>query len=321
MADAFVREIAALAGRQWGYVNRAQLLSIGLTPGAIRQLVATGRLLPVHAGVYAVGVVNRTPVARAMAAVLACGDRAVLSHGSAAALWGFNKYWDMPFETTVSTARRRPGIKIHRSRTLTWRDRTRHLGVPVTTRARTVLDIAPRLTDRRLTRLVNDARHAGHLHLDTLADVLNRNANHPGAKRLRRFVEDPRNPTRSPLEDDFIAFAKRYGLPMPVTNTHLFGYEIDVLYPEERVIVEVDGYGFHSDRATFRSDRKRDAVMLAADYVTVRITDDRMEQDGQQEADRILAILEHRRRTLTVLSNSLASMPTTGTPTPARPAS
>ena len=321
MAHIVDKVIAALAARQWGYVTHEQLVAIGLGRRAIQSRIATGRLIPVHRGIYAVGHVPVGPVPRAFAAVLACGDKAVLSHGSAATLWGFNKYWDTPLEVTVPSPRTRPGIEIHRSRTLTWRDRTRQLGVPVTTPARTVLDNAPRLTDRRLTRVINDARHAGYLHLDALADVLDRNPHHSGTKRLRPFVNHRRNPTRSPLEDDFIAFARRYGLPLPATNTRLFGYEIDVLYPAERVIVEIDGYQFHSDRGSFRRDRKRDAIMLAADYVTVRITDDRLEQDAEREADRLQAILEQRRRTLTVLSNSLARMPATGTPTPAGPAS
>jgi Transcriptional regulator, AbiEi antitoxin/Protein of unknown function (DUF559) len=297
MAEAIDKLIAAMAAKQWGYVTRRQLLAIGLGPGAIEYRVRTGGLIPVHTGVYAVGHVPIGPIPGAFAAVLACGKNAALSHGSAATLWGFNKYWDMPLEVTVgSSHRRRNGITIHRSRTLTWRDMTKQLGVPVTTPARTVLDITPRLTDRRLTRVINDGRRAGHVHLAALGDVLDRNPNHPGTKRLRLLVAHaPRNPTRSPLEDDFLAFARRFGLPEPVTNSSLFGYEIDVLYPAEKVIVELDGYEFHRDRATFRRDLKRDAIMLAKDYLTVRITDDRMEHDAEREADRLLTILEQRR--------------------------
>ncbi|MGH2882224.1 MAG: hypothetical protein ACRDPA_05900, partial [Solirubrobacteraceae bacterium] len=228
MADAIEQAIAVLAGRQHGYISRAQLIAIGLGRAAIDYRVQTRRLIPVHAGVYALGYVNRTPVARAMAAVLACGEQAALSHGSAAALWGFARHWDMPFEVTAPAMRKRPGIKIHRSRVLTRRDITRQLGIRVSSPARTVLDTAPRFTGKRLSRFVNDALRTPYLHAPALADVLNRNPGHPGAKRLRPFVHDP---TNSPLEDDFVAFARRYGLPKPVTNTYLLGYEIDVLYP------------------------------------------------------------------------------------------
>jgi hypothetical protein len=242
--------------------------------------------------VYAVGYVRRTPVERAAAAVLACGEKAALSHGSAASLWGFAKHWDAPFEVTAPSIRKRDGIKVHRSRTLARRDVTRQLGIRVTTPARTVLDNAPRLTGKRLSRFVNDALRTPYLHVAELADVLNRNPNHPGTKRVRPFV---RKPTNSPLEDDFLEFAKRYGLPTPVTNTHLLGYEIDVFYPRERVIVEVDGHEYHSDRDSFERDRKRDVVMLEADIVTARITDERMKYEAEQEARRLLAILAARR--------------------------
>jgi hypothetical protein len=322
MADAFARAIAVVAGRQHGYITRTQLLAIGLTPGAIRQRVRSGRLIAVYAGVYAVSYVNGTPVARACAVVLACGGKAVLSHGSAASLWGFYKYWDPPYEVTVPAVRKRPGIKVHRSRTLTGSDFDCQLGIPVTSPARTALDIAPGLTDGRLTRVVNDARHARLLHLDDLEDVLNRNPNHPGTRRLRRFVANPTGPTRSELEDEFVAFCTRYGLPTPVTNTHVLGYEVDVLFPAERVIVEIDSWEFHRFRSSFEGDRHRDADQLAGGFVTVRVTDERMKQASEAEARRLHKILADRRRTLTLLSNTDARVPATGArTTPERPAS
>jgi hypothetical protein len=295
--------IALIAGRQHGYITRAQLLAVGLGMGAIKYRVETGRLIPVYAGVYAVGYVRRTPEARACAAVLACGEKAMLSHRSAASLWGFDKHWDEPFEVIAPSIRRREGIKVHRCRTLARRDITRQLGIRVTSPARTVLDNATRFTGKRLSRFVNDALRTPYLHVPDLADVLNRNPGHPGTRRVRPYV---RAPTNSPLEDDFLEFAERFGLPTPVTNTHLLGFEIDVFYPRERVIVEIDGAGFHMDRDSFERDRRRDVIMLEADIVTVRITDERMNHEAEEEALRLLAILAARRRgeTLTVLSNS-----------------
>lgn len=293
MAEAFEALIAALAAKQHGYITRAQLLALGMGADAIAYRVRIGRLIPVYAGVYAVGYVRRTPVERSCAAVLACGEHAALSHGSAASLWGFSKHWGAPFEVTAPTIRIRRGIKVHRSRTLARRDVTRQLGIRVTTPARTVLDTAPRMTGKRLSRFVNDALRTPYLHVAELADVLNRNPNHPGTKRILPYV---RAPTNSPLEDDFLEFARRYGLPKPTTNTYLLGYEIDVLYPRERVIVEVDGYEFHSDRDSFERDRKRDVVMLAAGVVTVRTTKDRMQEEPVQEAGRLRSILAARRK-------------------------
>jgi len=288
--------VLTLAGSQYGYVTRQQLLAIGLTSAAIKHLIARGYLIRVHAGVYAVGHVNRTPVARACAAVLACGQAAVLSYGSAASLWGLDRYWYMTFEVTVPTShRRRKGIKIHRCRTLAWRDITTQLGVRVTSPARTVLDTAPRLTDERLTRMVNNGRHGRFLHLDDLADVIERNPMHPGAKRLRRFVAVRSGPTRSELEDRFVAFARRYGLPTPATNVPLLDYVVDVLFEAEKVIVEVDSWEFHRFRSNFESDRNRDADTLAAGYLTVRVTDERMNQNPEYEASRLHKILAGRR--------------------------
>lgn len=284
--------IALIAGRQHGYITRAQLLAVGLGRHAIAYRVEIRRLIQVYAGVYAVGYVRRTPEARACAAVLACGEKAMLSHGSAASLWGFDKHWAAPFEVIAPSIRIREGIKVHRCRTLARPDITRQLGIRVTSPARTVLDNAPRLTGKRLSRFVNDALRTPYLHVPDLADVLNRNPDHRGAKRLVPLV---REPTNSPLEDDFLEFAERYGLPTPVTNTHLLGYEIDVLYPRERVIVEVDSAEFHLDRGSFERDRKRDVVTLAAGYVTVRITDERMKQEPEPEAQRLLGILAARR--------------------------
>jgi hypothetical protein len=232
-------------------------------------------------------------VSRAHAAVLACGEKALLSHASAASLWGFFKHWDAPFEVTAPSKRAREGINLHRCRTLTRPDITRQEGIPVTSPARTVLDNAPRLTGKRLTRFVNDALRTPYLHVAALADVLNRNPNHPGTRRVEPLVREPAN---SPLEDDFLEFARRYGLPTPVTNTYLLGYEVDVLYPRERVIVEIDSWEFHRSRTNFESDRKRDAKMLAAGYLTVRVTEERMKETPADEARQLNAILEARRR-------------------------
>jgi hypothetical protein len=288
--------VTALAGSQYGYVTRSQLLAIGLTCAAIRHLIKTGYLIPVHAGVYAVGHVNNSPVARAAAAVLACGKDAALSFGSAASLWGLDRYWSLAFEVTVPKShRRREGITVHRCRTLGWRDVTRHLGVRVTSPARTVLDNAPRVTDERLTRMVNDGRHSRFLHLEAVADVIERNPGHPGTKRLKPFVQNRRGPTRSELEDRFVAFAKHYGLPTPQTNVPLLGYVVDALFVAEKVIVEIDSWEFHQFRTNFESDRNRDADTLAAGFVTVRVTDERMKQSPEHEARRLNKILEDRR--------------------------
>jgi very-short-patch-repair endonuclease len=288
------RQILARARRQYGHVTRSQLLALGLRSATIDGRLESGRLVAVHAGVYAVGAPRDEPVARAAAAVLSCGPGAVLSHSSAATLWGMKARWEPPFEVTHTVVRVRSGIRTHRCRTLRHRDIRRHLGIRVTSPARTLLDIAPAISTRALARAVNDARRSGHVHVETLADLLRHCPNHPGAKLLAPYVERPAGPTRSEFEDAFLAFAAEHRLPEPLVNTTLNGGEVDALFPHQMVIVELDGWDFHNDRTAFETDRERDASALAAGYATVRITWERLNSAPSREAARLRQILDDR---------------------------
>jgi hypothetical protein len=117
---------------------------------------------------------------------------------------------------------------------------------------------------------------------------------HPGTKLLRPFLQDPRNPTDSTFEDDFLAFVKQYGLPMPQTNVWLHGRKVDVFYPEAKLIVELDGRDFHNDHDAFRDDRERDTENLKHGLTTMRITTDRLELTSGYEADRLMEIYRRR---------------------------
>ncbi|MGZ4192704.1 MAG: hypothetical protein ACXVRW_09650 [Solirubrobacteraceae bacterium] len=284
-------KVLALAKRQHGHIARRQLLALGLRRGAIDGRIDSGEYICVHRGVYGIAPRRDDPVSLAAAAVLACGDGAMLSHASAASLWGLLARWSFPLEVIADGERERPGITTHRCRTLKGRDVRRQIGIPTTSPERTVLDIAPRLAPKQLRRIVNDGRRSGYLHLASLADVLTRNPHHPGAKLLRAFVEDPSSPTRSPFEDDFRAFAARYGLPTPLINTRVNGYEVDAYFPEHNLIVELDGWDFHRDREAFETDRERDAENLRAGCRTVRITQQRMTDEPDGEAGRLQDIL------------------------------
>jgi very-short-patch-repair endonuclease len=286
--------IAELAGRQRGYAARRQLFALGETRSAIDHRVRVGRLIPDFAGVYAVGHLSKDPIDRAFGAVLACGERAVLSHASAATLWGIYRHWRRPFHVTSASDHRHPGIQVHRTN-LHHRDRTRQLGIPVTSPARTLLDVAPALSDKALNRAVNNLRQAGYLNVSDLAELLIRCPRHPGARRLRAFAHTDRGPTRSEFEDVFHAFTQSYGLPQAAVNTQLHGFEVDAYFPDERVVVELDGWGFHSSEYSFKRDREQDAELLARGIVTVRITWDRLIGSPEREARRLLQILEQRR--------------------------
>jgi hypothetical protein len=229
-----------------------------------------------------------------MAAVLACGPGAVLSHGSALTLWGIWKRWNLPFDVTVRSDRRPKGVKVHRNR-LHRGEATRHQGIPVTTLARTLLDQAPQMRPKSLNRAINNGRQAGHLQVSQLVEVITRNPRHPGRPALEYCIGiAPQRPSRSQFEDDFPAFCARYGLPQPEMNAMVCGYEVDALFANEKVIVELDGWPFHSSRFSYEDDRDRDATTAAAGFLTVRLTDERFEKQPQHEADRLQMILAQR---------------------------
>lgn len=213
-------------------------------------------------------------------------------------LSGFWKRWDEPFEVTVATDRKPRGIRVHRSSTLLRRDVTTIDGVLVTGAARTLLDMAPRLRQRSLVRIINDARRARILTLGDLADIAHRCPTNPGAPLLKAQADNPHNPTRSDGEDDFPVFCQRYGLPTPQLNVSVHGYGVDAYFEAEKLVVELDSWPYHGDRHTFESDRERDATMLMHGIATIRITYDRFELDPDREATRLHRILEDRRRLL-----------------------
>jgi very-short-patch-repair endonuclease len=295
VAEAFDKRITGLANRQRGYVNRAQLLAIGVGRQGVNRRIRNGRLIPVYTGVYAVGHIPRLPHDRAYGALLACGPKALLSHGTAATLYGIYRRWDTPFEVTVPTKRAPRGVTTHRAK-LTRADTKVEQGLRVTSPARTLLDMAPRLTDTQLKRAFNRLRLDQGLTTGQLKDVLERFPGHPGAGRLGPFAGIRHGPTRSRIERKFYAFCKRHHLPEPLLNHEINGVEVDAYFPEHRLIVEVDGYQVHSGRASFESDRDRDASMLAFGLPTVRVTEERIDKEPEREAERLRRILANLRR-------------------------
>ena len=287
--------IAAAATKQLGNVTRQQLFDLGLSKHDVFYRVKVGRLFRLYPGVYAVGRPPGTPLERASAAVLACGPGAALSHASAMTLWGYWRRWDRPFEVTIVSDRRPKGIRVHRSRTITWRDTTKQLGIRATTPARTLLDMAPRFKEAALTRNVNNALHSPWLTEGQLVETLGRHPHAPGAKRIASLLGLPGTPTRSGWEDGFPAFCAKYRLPTPIMGEPLHGYIADALFVEERVIVELDSKEFHMGPIPFETDRDRDADMLAHGFVTIRITWERIEQRPRREAARLDKILANQR--------------------------
>ncbi|MDP9293551.1 MAG: DUF559 domain-containing protein [Actinomycetota bacterium] len=224
-----------------------------------------------HRGVYLVGPL-KAPFTDAMAAVLACGDGAVLSHHAAAALYGLRPTLPAEVDVTVAgrQARHRPGIRVHRTRRLPTGEVTRRQGIPVTTPERTLRDLAAVLPPKDLKRALEQAEVQRLLTLP-LDEQFTR---HRGAKALRAVATRHDAPalTRSEAEIRVLALVEAARLPRPAGNVRLHGYEVDLLWRPERLVAEVDGYAFHSTRAAFERDRRRDAELQTAGYRVLRVT-------------------------------------------------
>ena len=268
------QNVHRFAQAQGGHVTRAQLEASGLAPRTIADWIAGGRLIRVYRGVYAVGHLQRNPVNHAHAALLAGGEHSALAGACALVLWGVWKRWPREHEIVIAGNRRPSGLIVHQSRTLLRRDVVVLEGLRVTSAARTMLDTAPRLSEPRRTRAVNDLRLRGLLGNDELEDVVSRNAWHAGAPLLRPLIETAqREPTRSELEDVFLQLLHDHGLPIPEINVHVCGYRVDAYFPDHRLIVELDGWATHRTRQAFARDRRQDADILAtAGIPTVRLT-------------------------------------------------
>jgi hypothetical protein len=288
--------VGRLARRHGGHVSRVQLLELGLSASAIDRRLRLGRLLPVHCGVYAVGSLPTTGEDRARGALLACGGGSMMSHTAAFTLWGLSSRWVVPLEVTVPRPggqRRRRGIIVHTAISLTRHDLAHRQGIPVTSLARTLVDVAPRLGKAERAAALNDARVMHRLSNRDLEDALFRFRTLPGAKLMVvTYGGAGPSPSRSELERAFRRFVKRYGLPEPLYNVVVGGREVDVYFPGHGLIVELDGDETHNTPFAFESDRLRDAGVFASTGLpTVRTTWDRLHDDPDAEAERFRAIL------------------------------
>jgi very-short-patch-repair endonuclease len=256
-------------------VSTRQLHVAGLDKYAIRRRVALGRLYRVHRGVYAVGRASLSPRGRLWAAVLACGgpDRAALSHTSAAGAADLMSTALTPVDVTCSgRSRSAPGIRAHHSRTLDWSTDVTFLddGLPVTTVARTLIDLADVLTPYQLERVVHRAEHLGLLDVATITPGPGRRSRALAAALDSLARAEPRI-TRNDFEERMLALVHGAGLPIPRCNAPLLGYVADFVWPDHRLVAETDGRD-HRRASRYESDRERDAKMMLAGYRVVRFT-------------------------------------------------
>jgi Transcriptional regulator, AbiEi antitoxin len=258
--------LARLAAAQWGVLSLDELRQCGLSRNAVATRVRAGHLHPLYRGVYAVGHINLPPEGRFLAAVKACGPTAVLSHFSAAALYGLVRWDDRFPEVTTTTARTHGGVRVHRQSKRDVRDITRHKGIPITTPARTLIDLAATFHYRALRRTVREAQRS-LVTVRQILETLDRLGPRPGIAKLTTILATGHAPTRSELEDTVLDLLLNAGFKHPEVNRPLTlnGRKLipDFRWPEQKLVIEADGAAYHDDRLTREDDAERQAIRAA----------------------------------------------------------
>lgn len=268
------RAIARIGRRQDNVITVEQALRTGLGRGALAHRVKVGAMQRLHTGVYLIGPAPPTPMARARAAALAVGADAVVSHLSAACLFGLLPQHEGDVDITVAGRNpgRRPGVRRHRVKSLPRHHVTNVNGITVTSIARTICDIAATESPRATEQAFQEALYREIVTDKALQAVLDREPRRRGTPVIRALISDPRL-TRSERERRILKLISDAQLPKPLTNVPLNGYKADVFWPQYNLIVEFDGWQGHGHRHAFEDNRKRDQIMLANGLSTLRVTD------------------------------------------------
>jgi very-short-patch-repair endonuclease len=284
--------IAVVAAGQYGVITRAQLLRLGLHPRSIDRRLAAGRLHRLHAGVYAVGHAAPRQEMWWMAAVLACGDGAVLSHRSAASLWRIHRGEGPRPDVTIAprSGRRHPAIAIHRA-PLTVAEVTTRARIPVTSPARTLVDLAHELDAHQTRRALREAQFLRLFYLAATQAALGRRPSKP----LNALVADLVL-AQTDIEDRLLDLCDRHRLPRPRTQQPLLGRSVDFLWPTERVVVETDGWEAHGTRDAFQADRAATNAFQLAGYTVLRFTNADVRRRARRTAAQIRRALAQSRR-------------------------
>ena len=282
-----------LAGRQHGVVARRQLLALGFNKREIEHRVSRGRLHLVMRGIYAVGWPRLTKKRRWMTAVLACGEGAVLSHRSAAALWGIG--FERERLIDISVRRRaelkRPGLRVRGRPSLGPEDVTSVDGIPVTAIVQTLLDLATELPPGRLERAVNEADKYDLVDPETLRSRLGDHVGEPGTKALRKLLDKRTfRLSDSDLEVLFRPIARKAGLPPPLTKQKVNGFEVDFFWPDLGLVVETDGLRYHRTPSTQTRDARRDRAHTLAGMTPLRFTHYEIRYEPSQVRDELTRV-------------------------------
>lgn len=292
--------LADLANRQYGVVSIRQLTGpLGYSQTAVSRGAAEGHLHRLYRGVYAVGHTHLPLHGKCLAAVLACGPDALLSHRSAAWLWGIVKGSPAPFEVTTPVPRKaRKPIRIHHSRILTADDRVLREGIPATALSRTLLDCAASQDFWLLQRMLERSEELKLFDLGPVEELLERCGRHAGRGPLRRAIALYKPPafTRSQFERRFLEAVLAHGLPRPAVNINVAGFELDLYWEDKRFAVELDSYATHGGHGAFERDRLRQEELLLAGIGMTRVTDVRFDREPHsvlKSVERLLAARRH----------------------------
>ena len=285
------------AAEQQGQITISELRGCGLGYRAVAVRVRNGHLHRMYRGVYAVGHAGVTREGRFMAAVLACGDRAYLSWFAAGMLCDYLPWEERLPDVTVVAAKARTvqGIRVHRARSLHWRDVTHHHGIPVTSPERTLLDLATVLSGEALRTAARRAQAAHRVSVRQLLAVVERSNGHPGTGALRAVIADGPAPTRSSLEDRLLALLDGAGIARPEINVplRLNGRTIipDFLWHAQRVAIEADSERWHEHKLTRENDADKQAILEALGWRVLRIDDQQLRRHPRQTLARVRAAL------------------------------
>jgi len=289
------RLVGRLADQRHGVVSREQLVAAGVGPGAIARGIEAGRLRPVFRGVYAVGHIALRREGWWMAALLACGEGAALSHRTAAMVWGLQTGPTLPIDVTTSTdhGRKHRHITTHRM-LLAPLDALVRDNLRVTTPSRTIVDLAATLEGRALRDTVERAQDLRRFDPDDIRDTLARAPRRPGTRRLHDLIAvmaPDKDNARSHLERLFLALTRRARLPKPATNHEIAGRSRDFAWPDQRLVVETDGYRYHSSRQAKRRDNRRDRQLTALGWRPVRFTYEEIAFEPGEVAQELVRLL------------------------------
>lgn len=288
------RSIARIGGRQDNVISREQLLGAGLGRGAVAHRVATGAWRRLHNNVYLLGPAPPSLMARARAAALACGSDAVVSHRSAAEMFGLLPENGAEVHVTVAGRNIAPreGVRRHRIAAFGPGEVTKMRGIPVTTVARAICDLAATESAKEVELAYQEGLYRKIVTPESVRAVIAREPRRKGAPVIRALLEDPRM-TRSERERTLLKLLDQAQLPKPLTNVRLHGHLVDAYWPEQRLVLEFDGWQAHGHRRAFEGDRKRDQVMLAHGIGAMRVTDRHLMYEPVALVARIAQALSH----------------------------